>query len=56
VKKNDIVEIVGTCNGAKINEGKAELIARIGIDDVTGKEFWKVRFIQDGFVANRWVG
>ena len=56
MEKNQIAMIKNLdSNGRPVNEGKARLVERLGVDEDHRQERWKVEFLSDGFVCDRWV-
>jgi hypothetical protein len=58
MKKGDKVNIRNRTMGGKlVDEGKAELLEKLhnNLTDEFNREYWKVRFIDDDYICDRWV-
>ncbi len=52
--KGDIIRVFNDPHFCKNFEGKAELLEFLNIKGLL-QEYWEVKFLSDGFVADRWI-
>lgn len=54
-RKGDLVMIYQDPLTREKEEGQAVLLDRLLCDPVCGADFWRVRFIEDGLITERFV-
>jgi len=55
MNKNDVVNIYADPGTQHEIEGQAKLVNLLWTDTQGNRERWSVRFLDDGFVTDRWV-